>query len=215
MRDGFGRSGPGLKNSVEWVCFDVAALWLGWVTVPLHVTDGPHNWADRLVDAKPKLLLIGALVNWQALDALPLKFESLELIICIEPVPRATEGVISLDTWLPRETAPYSQPVDPEDLATITYTSGTTGRPKGVMLSHRNILFAANATLQRNPGYLEDVFLSFLPMAHIFERTTEYYVAMMCGGQIAFARSVAELPEDFTAIRPTIVMGVPRIFERI
>jgi long-chain acyl-CoA synthetase len=204
-----------LKNSVEWVCFDLAALSSGLVTVPLHVTDGPHNWADRLADAEPKLLLIAEVAAWQALAALPHSLPALEQIVCIEPVPRTAKDMVHLDAWLPQEAVPVTQPVRGEDLATITYTSGTTGRPKGVMLSHRNILFAADATLERNPGYLEDVFLSFLPMAHIFERTTEYYVAMMCGGQIAFARSIADLPEDFAAIRPTIVMGVPRIFEKI
>jgi long-chain acyl-CoA synthetase len=105
--------------------------------------------------------------------------------------------------------------VKADTLATITYTSGTTGRPKGVMLTHGNLVAAASATAKRNPGYLEDVFLSFLPMAHIFERTTEYYLAMACGGQIAFARSIPDLPEDMATIKPSVLMGVPRIFERI
>jgi long-chain acyl-CoA synthetase len=133
----------------------------------------------------------------------------------MERLAGKTHGAVHVDVWLPRIPTPATPVFEGDTLATITYTSGTTGRPKGVMLTHRNIIVAASATLKRNPGYLEDVFLSFLPMAHIFERTTEYYLAMMSGGQIAFARSVADLPEDFATIRPTIVMGVPRIFEKV
>jgi long-chain acyl-CoA synthetase len=83
------------------------------------------------------------------------------------------------------------------------------------MLTQANMLAAALAPLERNPGYLEDVFLSFLPMAHIFERTTEYYLAIACGGETVFARALDDLPEDFTTIRPSVIMGVPRIYERL
>jgi long-chain acyl-CoA synthetase len=222
-RNGFYQSGlkPGdrvavlLKNSVEWVCFDLGALSAGLVTVPLHTTDGPHSWADRLADAEPRLLLIEHLADWDLLGPLQQQLPMLEQIVCMEAPVGKVSGVVHIDAWLPKKTVPVKSEVEGDKLATITYTSGTTGRPKGVMLNHRNIIVAANATLKRNPGYLEDVFLSFLPMAHIFERTTEYYLAIMCGGQIAFARSVANLPEDFAAVRPTIVMGVPRIFEKI
>lgn len=204
-----------LKNSVEWVCFDQAALRLGLVTVPLHITDGAHNWADQLADAAPRLLLIGSLEDWKKLAPLRAEFPALERIVCLENPAEPATDIFSLDQWLEAGTTPENVAVTPGSLATITYTSGTTGRPKGVMLSHRNIVAAAWATMQRNPVYLEDVFLSFLPMAHIFERTTEYYLAIAGGGQLAFARSIAELPEDFATVRPTVVMAVPRIFERI
>lgn len=204
-----------LKNSVEWVCFDLAALCTGLVTVPLHITDGPHSWADRLADAEPRLLLVGQLEDWRALQPLQQQFPALEQTVCMEPVAGMAHGMVHVEAWLPKQPEPTTAEINGETIATITYTSGTTGRPKGVVLTHRNIITAASATLERNPGYLEDIFLSFLPMAHIFERTTEYYLAMMCGGQIAFARSVADLPEDFATIRPTVVMAVPRIFERI
>jgi long-chain acyl-CoA synthetase len=102
-----------------------------------------------------------------------------------------------------------------DDLATIVYTSGTTGRPKGVMLSHRNILFNANAAVQRIAIYREDLFLSFLPLSHMFERTVGYYIPMMCGSTMAFARSVQELAEDLLTIKPTVLVSVPRIYERV
>lgn len=204
-----------LKNSVEWVSFDLAALSLGLVTVPLHVTDGPHNWADQLADSEARLLLVGELEQWRLLAPLRDRFPGLEHVVCVEPDTRALQEAVSLESWLDNGVAASAADIPGDALATITYTSGTTGRPKGVMLSHRNMIAAVSATAERNPGYLEDVFLSFLPMAHIFERTTEYYLAMACGGQIAFARSIPDLPEDMAVVRPTVVMGVPRIFERV
>lgn len=204
-----------LKNSVEWVCFDLAALSTGLVSVPLHTTDGPHNWADRLADAEPRLLLVGQLEDWRALQPLQDRFPVLERTVCMERAAGTADGMVHVEAWLPTQPEPATARITSETIATITYTSGTTGRPKGVVLTHGNIVLAASATLQRIPGYLEDVFLSFLPMAHIYERTTEYYLAIMCGGQTAFARSIADLPEDFATIRPTIVMAVPRILERI
>ncbi|HSM41107.1 MAG TPA: AMP-dependent synthetase/ligase [Afifellaceae bacterium] len=204
-----------LRNSVEWVCFDVAALSLGLVTVPLHVTDGAYNWADQLADAEVRLLLVGSTDHWRELFARRDQFPMLEHVVCVEPGIQDLEGGVSLDSWLDAGTPVGAADVRGDMLATITYTSGTTGRPKGVMLSHRNLVAAVSATAERNPGYLEDVFLSFLPMAHIFERTTEYYLAMACGGQVAFARSIPDLPQDMREIRPTVIMGVPRIFERV
>ena len=222
-RGGFVASGlePGdrvailLKNSVEWVCFDQAAFSLGLVSVPLHATDGTHNWADQLADAGARLLLVGQFEHWRRLAPNRGKFPALTRIICLEPMTEVSLDAVPVESWLETEGVETGAIVGPDTLATITYTSGTTGRPKGVMLSHRNILSALSATAQRHPGYLEDVFLSFLPMAHIFERTTEYYLAIACGGVIAFARSIPDLPKDLATVRPTIVMGVPRVFERV
>lgn len=104
---------------------------------------------------------------------------------------------------------------NPEDLATIVYTSGTTGRPKGVMLSHRNVLSDVAAALQVVDCYAEDVFLSFLPFSHTLERTAGYYLPMMAGAAVAFARSISQLGEDLQVVRPTVLVAVPRVFERI
>ncbi len=102
---------------------------------------------------------------------------------------------------------------DPETMATLVYTSGTTGRPKGVMLSHHNILWNAEAVLKAIPGYREDVYLSLLPLSHMFERTVGYYVPVMAGSAVGFARSLKDLSKDIEIIRPTLLVAVPQIYE--
>ena len=107
-----------------------------------------------------------------------------------------------------------SCPVHPEDLAAIVYTSGTTGKPKGVMLTHRNVLSNVKAVIARVPVMQNDVYLSFLPLSHSFERTVGYYIPVAAGGCVVFARSVALIGADLKEIRPTVLVSVPRIYER-
>lgn len=106
-------------------------------------------------------------------------------------------------------------PCEMNDLASIVYTSGTTGKPKGVMLSHANMLTNAHATLDTFAVRDDDLFLSFLPLSHTFERTLGYYLPTMTGTTVAFARSIPQLSEDLLVIRPTLMISVPRIYERI
>jgi long-chain acyl-CoA synthetase len=105
--------------------------------------------------------------------------------------------------------------VHKSSLATIVYTSGTTGKPKGVMLSHQNIFWDANAGLQSVRVQQTDTFLSFLPLSHMFERTVGYYLPMVCGCSVTYARSIEKLAEDLVLKQPTIIITVPRIFERV
>lgn len=209
-----------LRNSVEWVCFDQAAQALGLVVVPLYTTDNPESIAYILGDCGARLLLAGEIGQWRALAPLRARFPQLARVLCLGPPGNepAAEGVRLgfVAGWLPAEAGALSVPAaDPHALATIVYTSGTTGRPKGVMLSHRNILSNAEAVLKLVPGYREDIYLSFLPLSHTFERTVGYYLPIMTGSTVAFARSVQELAEDLLTIRPTMLVSVPRIYERV
>jgi long-chain acyl-CoA synthetase len=123
---------------------------------------------------------------------------------------------MAVDQWLPERAAEArSLPMAPDALATIVYTSGTTGRPKGVMLSHRNILSNAAACLKTMEVTTQDLMLSFLPLSHTFERTVGYYLSIMSGTPVAYARSVQSLGEDLQQVRPTLLITVPRIFERV
>jgi long-chain acyl-CoA synthetase len=206
-------------NGVAWVCFDQAAQGLGLVVVPLYTTDNPGNIAYILGDSGARLLLIKSAGQWQGLAPLRGEFPALARVVCLdEDAPEHVPAGIAwsaVSRWLPADAPPPKDHVgDPGALATLVYTSGTTGRPKGVMLSHANILANAEAVLKLIPGYREDLFLSFLPLSHAFERTVGYYVPMMAGSTVAFARSVQLLAEDLAVVRPTVLVSVPRIYER-
>ena len=125
--------------------------------------------------------------------------------------------VRGLSEWLAAGTHVVELPEGPkeDDLAGIVYTSGTTGRPKGVMLTHGNIVSNVKATLECVFPQVGDIFLSFLPLSHTFERTAGYYLALATGCTIAYNRSVLLLADDLKTIRPTVIISVPRVYERI
>lgn len=208
-----------LRNSLEWVLFDLAALGLGLVTVPLYANDRPDNFTFILEKTGARVLLIEGERQWKQIRESKERLSRLIRIVAVTPF-RETGAhcprLVDLDRWLPDLAADYEVgDGDPDALASIVYTSGTTGHPKGVMLSHRNILANAHACLERVPVSKNDLFLSFLPLSHTLERTVGYYLPMLAGACVAHVRSLEKLPEDLTAVAPTIIVCVPLIFERI
>ena len=207
-----------LRNSHEWVIFDQAALGLGLIVVPLYTQDRPDNVAYILNDAACKVLLLGTNEQWKSFAGVREHLGGLVRILTVEAQPAATDEprLKSIAQWLPEEGgATRHVPADATALATIVYTSGTTGRPKGVMLCHRNILTNAEACLKVMTIGPQDTLLSFLPLSHTFERTCGYYLSIMCAATTVFARSVQQLGDDLQTIRPTMLISVPRIYERI
>ena len=205
------------RNSVEWILFEQAALSLGLVVVPIYYKDNPGNVAFILGNCGASLLLVGGSAQWRELAPLRDQFPELKTVIALKDAPENSPALNShhIADWL----SAYSTTAEPhnvaqDDLASIVYTSGTTGRPKGVMLSHRNILFNAEAIAGAVPAYKEDVFLSFLPLSHMLERTAGYYYPMLSGSEVVFARSVQTLVEDLKTVQPTVLISVPRMFER-
>ncbi|MFM7461643.1 MAG: AMP-dependent synthetase/ligase [Burkholderiales bacterium] len=205
-----------MRNSVNWVLFDQAAYANGMVPVPLFVDDRPDNVAYILNDAEVKVIVIDGEEHWKRLKTVRHQLAGLARIICIKPVVDADEPrLITLANWLPSAPGSFDRPATEANmLATIVYTSGTTGRPKGVMLSHRNILANVRSGLAVYDVYAEDVFLSFLPLSHMFERTCDYYLNVVSGASIVFSRSIPQLAEDFRIVQPTVIFSVPRIYER-
>ncbi len=207
-----------MRNCREWVIFDQAALGSGLVVVPLYLDDRPENTAYILNNAGVKLLFIRGAEHWERLLTVYDQLGTLARIVTQEPVdvPKGETRVKAVADWLPAARGELlANDVAPGELATIVYTSGTTGRPKGVMLSHRNILANADSGLEFVPMYREDILLSFLPLSHTFERTVGYYAPMMIGATVAYARSIPQLAEDLLTIRPTVLISVPRIYERV
>jgi long-chain acyl-CoA synthetase len=210
-----------MRNCPTWVAFEQAALGLGLVVVPLYTDDRPDNIAYILNDSGSKLLLIEDEKQWESLAVHKDEMPGMQRFIIhhskhAEPQP-LDERVCLSDACLPASSALlHERGGDPHKLASIVYTSGTTGRPKGVMLSHQNILTTSQASIE---ALLENdtkhTMLSFLPLSHTFERTCGYYVAMMCNISVAYARSIQQLAEDLQTIKPTVLVSVPRIFERV
>lgn len=210
------RIGVMLKNGIDWVVADQGAFAQGLVTVPVFVDDRPDNVAYMMRDAGVKLLIIGGEEHWKRLKSVRSDMADVSRILCIKPVIDADEPrLMQVAGWLPADAGAMEPPPSKSaDLATIVYTSGTTGKPKGVMLSHRNMLANVQSGLSVYDVFPEDIFLSFLPLSHMFERTCDYYLNVVSGATIVFSRSIPQLADDFKTVRPTVIFSVPRIFEK-
>ncbi|WP_313313192.1 long-chain fatty acid--CoA ligase [Pulveribacter sp.] len=212
-----------LPNGLDAMSLDQALLATGCVPVPLHAIDNPGSIAYILADAEVSMLVVAEHAQWERVRATGQALPHLQGVVVTEPpaggLPAAGDGVpvAALADWLAHAApgTPLPPAPAPEDLAAIVYTSGTTGKPKGVMLTHANVMADVNAVLARIVPTPQDVFLSFLPLSHTFERTAGYYLAMAAGSCVAYARSVALLADDLKQVRPTVLVSVPRIYERV
>ena len=216
-----------LPNGLNAMCADQATLATGGVPVPLHAIDNPGSIAYILADCEASMLIVSQAAQWEKIRAVGTPFPALRAVVvtddddAFQPTPASIDSpaVGSLAQWLTGagQTGALTTGMGPQadDLAAIVYTSGTTGKPKGVMLTHRNVVSDVKAVLERIAPTVDDVFLSFLPLSHTFERTGGYYLPIAAGSCVAYARSVAQLAEDLKTIRPTVLVSVPRIYERI
>jgi long-chain acyl-CoA synthetase len=207
-----------MRNSIWWIIFDQAAMGLGLVTVPLYTSDRPDNIAYIVQDSGGRVLFFEDQETWDGFNDVMPKLGGVVRAVCLKPLSEGDHDprLVSADNWV-ADNGEEGKHINSDGgkLASIIYTSGTTGRPKGVMLSHSNMLENAYAAAQCFPIYTDDLLLSFLPMSHTLERTCGYYGTVMSGAQVAFARSVQHLAEDLLAIRPTVLISVPRIYERV
>jgi long-chain acyl-CoA synthetase len=207
-----------MRNCCEWVMFDQAALALDLVTVPIYADDRGGNVSYILHDSGSRLLVVGGQEEWDSIAPVLHEIPDVQRIVCVKPVTGndIDERVKDIGEWLPRQGGSlHTSEARSDDLASIVYTSGTTGFPKGVMLSHRNMLTNAEAAAQQVDLNDSDTILSFLPLSHTLERTVGYYFSVMVGMTIAYTRSTALLAEDLLTIRPQALVSVPRIYERV
>lgn len=209
------------RNCPEWAFADLGAMAAGAVTVPAYHTEGIEALRHILNDSGSRVLFLQSLlVAEELVDRLD-DFPALEWIVLLEESldhPR----FLALDAFLQRGEERTDQELEErlagpraEDLATLVYTSGTTGPPKGAMLSHANILSniaAANKEFAIGP---EDTCLSFLPLSHVFERVDGYYLMLHQGAVIAYAESIDTVPLNLTEVRPTMLISVPRLYEKM
>jgi len=209
-----------LKNCAEWVIFDQAALGLGLVTVPLYLDDRPDNAAWIIDNAGARLLLVEGRFQHRKVAEIVSASQKLERVISLLPPEKLTDWsprfAVAEDWLKAAEGTPIPvRRVAADMLASIVYTSGTTGKPKGVMLTHDNMLWNAWYSSRCADFGPDEIFLSFLPLSHTLERTAGYYLPMLLGGEVAYARSIALLAQDLQTIQPTVLVSVPRIYERV
>jgi long-chain acyl-CoA synthetase len=219
---------PGNKAAIisdsrpEWVMADLAILAAGGVTVPVFPTL-PQEQVRYILEDSDAVIVFGAgAAQWEKIAALRPKLARLRHAIRIEgegaPDELPLETVLAMGAKAeasdPGAFEAAALAVAPDDLASIIYTSGTTGRPKGVMLTHDNFVSNIHQLDQVVPYGVEDVNLSFLPLSHVLERTG-VYLYLFKGCSIAFAENALAVGDNMIEIRPTKMIGVPRLFEKI
>ena len=210
-----------LPNGVDAICCDQAVLSFFCVPVPLHAIDTAGSSAFIIADSQASVLVTNRQSRWDAIYLTHTVMPNLRHVIFTEESsPESRQDGVQqwdLESWLATGHGVTELPAAPneEDLAAIVYTSGTTGRPKGVMLTHKNVVSNVINTLKTVSPRPGDVFLSFLPLSHTFERMAGYYLALGMGCTIVFTRSIQQLAEDFRIVRPNVIISVPRIYERI
>lgn len=219
------------ENRLEWILTDFACACSGITDVPIFpiLTPDQISWIFR--DAEVRAVVCSNTFQLRKLLKVIDDIPTLNHIIVMQEEafadePMAEELGVRLFDGLLEEGRQLAQAVpgqlhelidrvEPDDLLTLIYTSGTTGNPKGVMLTHRNLVSNMRGALEALPVSEEDVVLSYLPLCHAFERMAGYYSCFSQGATIAFADSIETVSENLLEVRPTLMTSVPRLFERI
>jgi long-chain acyl-CoA synthetase len=212
-------------NRYEWWVADLAIISVGAVNVPIYATNSAEESRYIIDNSDSKKCFVGTKEHMDKILKVKDKLPNLNDIIIFDDLEKPVAGVIALKDALKEGKAATNKdefdkrlkPINIEDVATIIYTSGTTGNPKGVMLTHKNFVSNVNQAQAVDPDFLtgDHTFLSFLPLAHSLERTVGYYTPIFLGHKVAFAESTEKLLENFQEIRPTFLVSVPRIYEKI
>ena len=212
------------ENRPEWAIADFACLTGGMTDVPIYPTIPPDQIAYILKDSGAVAIFVSNKEQAEKIRQIRDGIPTLKSIIGFDEIPgltnmsiaelekRGAQGESKISIAAYREDALLTKP---DDLATIIYTSGTTGEPKGVMLTHDNIYSNVAASRTKIPFEGDDTALSFLPLSHIFERMGGHYLMFATGTSIAYAESIDTVPVNLAEVKPTIVLSVPRLYEKM
>jgi len=213
------------ENRYEWIVLDLAILMAGAIDVAVHSTLTGPQIAYQIVDSGAKLAFVSGPEQAKKLAAaakdLPdgvryVSFDPTSEEIRGQSIGLLAETVASCSEDQGRDIEKQTLAgLKPDALATLLYTSGTTGEPKGVMLSHRNLVFNCRAVLESFTLEPDDLRLSWLPLSHSFARTSDYYLWIAGGGELALAQSRETIIADCQALKPTYLNGVPYFFDKV
>ncbi len=211
------------ENRPEWAIADLACQMSGMVTVPFYSTLPANQIAVILRDSGAKLVFVSSEAQLKKIQEVRQELPDLQFVVTFDAVE--SEGVQQLTALETQGRAHWEKNPGgyetlwiatlPNDTATIIYTSGTTGEPKGVMLSHRNLLSNIEQFTIAVSLSSEDSFLSFLPLAHVYERTAGYYLPTWLGASIAYCESLFTVDKNLREVNPTFMLSVPRLYESI
>jgi long-chain acyl-CoA synthetase len=210
------------ENRPEWATTDFGAMAAGFLLVPLYTTLIPSQLAYILNDAQAKVVFVSTMAHLQTILSIRDLVPALEKVVVFYPQNlEEDEFVISLDSLKKlggdrsdKEFAAMSLEVRPEDPVTFVYTSGTTGEPKGVVLTHDGFMAELDVVEPCVEGGEGDVTISFLPLSHILQRVVDTF-SHLHGVTLAYAESMETLAENLKEVRPTHVVAVPRVWEKI
>jgi len=213
------------ENRPEWALADYGCLTAGVVDIPIYASLTPHQIAFILANCGARVLFLSDAEQLRKIGQIRQKCPALEWVVVFTPSPGIDDQAIPWTDFLARGEAERKGTTlerfraeaftaRPDDTATILYTSGTTGDPKGVMLTHDNLHSNVLAALRAIPVGHEDSTLSFLPLSHVFQRMVDYLLFSV-GATIAYGRGIDSVAEDLRAVRPTIVVSVPRLYEKV
>jgi long-chain acyl-CoA synthetase len=218
------RAGILSESSPEWVVADLGCQFAGVVNVPLYPTLAPQQVCYIVEDSGALLLFVQHREAYERVREALAGCAALSTVVLLTGESKGGEGVLTLaeleargaklEEEQPRLLEGLYGAVGPDDLATIIYTSGTTGEPKGVMLTHSNVVSNLVGTSERLAFAPGDVALSVLPLSHVFERGA-MYMYLHHGAKVFFAEAIERIGDNMREVRPTIVVAVPRLFEKI
>jgi long-chain acyl-CoA synthetase len=213
------------ENRPEWAIADYACLTASLTDVPLYPNLPPDQACYILRDSGAVAVFVSDEKQAAKIAAARASVPSLRHVITFAATPHAdadftlaeveARGAAVDDEARRARYREHALAVKPDDLATLIYTSGTTGEPKGVMLTHDNLYSNTMTAAVQIPFAGKDVCLSFLPLSHIFERMAGHYLMLHVGCSIAYAESMDTVPVDMQIVRPTIVLSVPRLYEKM
>ena len=216
------------ENRFEWLIADHAILSCGAADVPLHAPLAAAQVEYQVGHSESRGIVISGQTQADKVFAVLASLPVLEFLVSFEPITAPANCRLKLLTWeglkhrgwqagntARQEIARREAALTGRDLATIIYTSGTTGNPKGVMLSHDNLLTNAAATGKISFMEPDDVLLSWLPYSHIYARTVDHYLTTWAGVTLALAESIETLVNNLAEIQPTWLTAVPRFYEKV
>jgi len=204
------------NNRVEWNMFDIAIQQTGAIVTPIYPNISVKEYEYIFKDASIKLCVLDSQELYNKIDSIKPTVSSLEKIYTFEQTSGANwKEILELADQTPiEEVEKRKSLIKKSDLATIIYTSGTTGNPKGVMLSHNNLLSNIEGCIPRIPANSNSKVLTFLPACHVYERML-HYLYMRLGCRIHFAESLDTIGENIKEVEPEIFTAVPRLIEKV